>query len=125
MKNIEKLNLLLELNKKYKQVIKNGRQLFAKKDPGTRSPYGQLSLSFGKLLELSGSKINSNDKIMHININAKPIIYRNIFLTKLSFKIHVWQAIAKIGNLNQTNPWENEYSGFSLNMEEINANIQK
>ena len=44
---------------------------------------------FGRLLELSGSKINSKDKIIHININAKPIIYRNIFLTKLSFKIHV------------------------------------
>ena len=89
MKNIQKLNLFFELYKKYKQVIKNGRQLFAKNDPGTRSPYGQLSLSFGRLLELSGSKINSKDKMIHININAKPIIYRNIFLTSSSFKIHV------------------------------------
>ena len=62
IKNTQKLNLFFELYKKYKQVIKNGRQLFAKNDPGTRSPYGQLNLSLEDYKN-QGSKINSKIKI--------------------------------------------------------------
>ena len=71
-----------------------GNETFAKYAPGTRSPYGQVSLDLIIPSDLSGAKISSAVKIKHMIIIPKHIETSMTILISLSFANQVCTATA-------------------------------
>ena len=72
----------------------NGNETFAKYPPGTRSPYGQVSLVLIIPPGSSGAKISSAVRIKHIIIIPKHIEISIKILMSQSFANQVWAATA-------------------------------